>query len=308
MLFQVESADDPSVMCIMNDGSKTKVCGGYFTLNLQPQGFNGDTDFLEVIFQAPSGYEIEMGPLDGLITFEFEAHNTNSRDLNCDGTDQVLGASPNMAGDLSTNKYQIAPRLFNSATADLNPIEIAPEIKPKLVGSSGVEKLTLDSDLSFARVSTCAVYFKIKFSGLSSVDTVRLSQMSFSVQYDSRSILVKEAQEYHYQSSSPMGIKALNPQLVGVADNSTTRSGDKSSKSAASESNSTSSLQGNVAVYESLTNDNSNSSSIRGFVSQVNKIQSMGADAAPSSGSHSVHLVVTACAVAIGVLCNILQY
>ena len=340
MLFQVESSDDPSVMCIMSEGSRDKVCGGYFMLDLQPRSNKGNND-VEVLFRAPSGFEIEMNALDGLITFEFEAHNTKSRDLNCDGTNPVSGSSPNMLSDLSITKHEIAPRLFDPAsTADLRPTGNTPEISPQLVGSEGVKKLTLDGELSFARVSICEIFFKLKFQGLSSIDTVRFSQMTFSVPYDSSSILLKEAQEYHYQSSTPMGIKALNPRLVELevknaastehgrtvvpsnqgngastiqddeGANAIPISSEINSIGTTMESGGTDSSQAddNVAVYVSLTNENANTSSIRGFVSQAKQGQDTVADSTSSSGSPSIHMMTsTALVVAISVLFSVFQ-
>jgi hypothetical protein len=340
MLFQVESADDPSVMCIMSEGSRDKVCGGYFMLDLQPRSDKANSDVVEVLFTAPSGFEIEMNALDGLITFEFEAHNTNSRDLNCDRTNPVSGSSPNMLSDLSITKHQIAPRLFDPAsTADLRPTDISPEISPQLVGSKDVEKLTLDSELSFARVSICEIFFKLKFQGLSSSDTVRFSQMTFSMPYDSSSILLKEAQEYHYQSSTPMGIKALNPRLVELEVKNATSTENGRTAVPSNQGNGASSIQddaggnviptsseinsigttmesggtdssqadGDVAVYVTLTNENTNTSSIRGFVSQAKQSQDTIADSSSSCAPSIYTMITTALVVAISLLCSVFQ-
>lgn len=273
MLFQVESSDDPSVICIMSSGSNAKVCGAYFVLDLQAKTKQSNLEFLQVAFQAPSGYEFEMGSLNGVVNFEFLARNVNSTEMSCD----IVNPQTASIGA----PHEIAPRMFE-VTSDL-PQNIPNTFStPHLVGTSGVEKLTVDRDLSFARVSACEIYFKIQFTGLALGETVRLSQMSFLVAYDSSSTLWQEAQEFHCQSSGPMGIKAFKPQLVAVTQSSLSKSSDNTSSPDIS----------------------SVLSSIRGAV-YTNTLQSMNAEMAPtSSDSPSVRLTGIAFTIIAATMCS----
>ena len=181
----------------MGDSSWKKVCGGYFSLELQRN------KELQVTFNAPSGYELEMGALDEGINFEFQAKNTNIN-VNCDSI-----------GDLGDAPYDIEPRMVFDTTSALQSIRSEKRFStPRIVGS-GIDKLSLDKTRSFARVTTCEIHFKMQFQGLSTGETVRLTEMSFTVPYNSDSML-KGPQEFHYQSSGPMGIKASKPTLVEV--------------------------------------------------------------------------------------------
>ena len=155
-------------------------------------------------------------------------------DLNCDGTQVLVNSTQSTIDNnvLTMNTpHMITPRLFDEGAVAAQDQFVpntfsAPELVGSISTSSNIEKLSVDNDLSSARVSACEVYFKIQFAGLSLGETVRLSRMSFSIAYDSTSSLLKEAQEFHYQSSGPMGIKALMPKLETVADK-TTRNGSR---------------------------------------------------------------------------------
>ena len=265
MLFQVVS-DDNDVICIMGDASYKKICGGYFTLDLQ------HNKELQVTFEAPSGYELQMGALvDEGINFEFQARNENM-DFDCD-----------TIGSLVDAPYDIEPRMIFDTTSALQSLRTEKRFStPTLVGS-GIDALSLDKTRSFARVSTCEIYFKMVFTGLSQNATIRLTEMSFTVPYETDSMM-QGKQSFHYQSSGPMGIKASKPLLVQNADKGLSSNSTKPAEG----TNSTNSVE---TKSESSSVEEATVSALRGSDTQ---------SALAASSTSSIRLVVTAFAIAVG--------